>query len=1640
MKNTMKLPVAIIILSLLLVNSVLFKMNIVHAAEAVNIYVEDYSDGVLTIRWIRPSGTNSFKITYHTPSGTEETIESNEGNVNTYKIEGLQNDFIYDIKVEFYNGEFDESSNQSGEIIGEGLLYFLPRISFYASRANQEKEEIPGGGYQIGHKPRLNLEWAMPKVWTSGGVKKANESDAINSIKNNLSQIYGGDLNISSLDFKINISTDSSNLNSGPSQASVNINYDGGYTAHVAGNEDDTLNVEDSGKPDFLNFDIIGRSDLTAPLPKVGEPEAEGALPHKDILPGTVYYMNIKPEFKDSNGNTKSVISVGKPSDFNGSRLAGEHSYTYTPIRFELSKDSDNNIYVKIYRVNEGSLDLPRLFYEVQSSVDPSIPGDWPVRKTINDTFFTEGAKSAITVISGVNPDNQIYYKIVVKTDGADDRIESLPMDYTLKEDTSKPPVPREVTIVDRKLVSRINEESGEVEYSTDVTISWAKPHNWDEIKANTDPDKDIVFHFMLNTHQSEIETGNNPELIADGKSYGQFPLKYRRVLSVSSKAVRDVGNRLEYTIEGFNLFKYERFIGMSDGEPQFEKHDIQNEEGYPDFLLPNTVYYLQMFTTGAAGGEDFEETFKELEKLSDKSVIVSFTTRSVREIDVPLPINLRVSKNDADVLIDGENIEISNYIEMQFDKVNINWSNYLLDTSVEKKIYYDIYMSTRPDINSFKLIGTTEDLDGDLLFIGVDDPRSTSIKFTVREFSQDNPGYAAFGKKLRPNTTYYFIARTRLSIKDEDQERERLSEYTPAVSVTTVKGEVGDGDESAKRPLAPTDFAIALDEEGNPKVSGSSVEFAWMRRESNVIYNIICTARRVEPNEGIYSDVEDAIYQSFMANFGEILLDPLAETPADNFVYDPLTEQMKYIIDKWLFPNRLYYFSIRAIDKDDPSRYSVWVSIPVTTSLIEQPEFLEAVTDVQLGFFFDDHDIYTKSEDYTVYIKSDKDLKLNLLTRDKYTIVKTGTRCYVRMVNLKPNSYYDVRVYKNNGTTLVYTKDGFTTRDAYHNVEVKWRGIPEYKYEFAIKAELDDEYTVLTDANFERYIDENGRIRPYYGEKSIRTSGTQYVDYYARIKTIPVETEDGDVKNVPLSSNTKYHIKVRAVREDPVDKSLVAYSKYAGPVQIRTDFNQEDYDEEDTKRRKEAMFYDKIDKLEEALYWRVDIENGVSNKILIKRDRMVNAIENNINNILVLDISKHAEGLSEDIIYIPVKVIEALDASGKGLCIKTAGAEYTLRPGVVDTNHIDVKEMLNTANINDIYYKLNIRRLDKPAIKLSKDEKPVSIINKMSMDIVGTTITSTKLEEEIYDRMYNKSSGIVARKLNEFLNTPIKGSVSSKEIEDEVLKIIEEIEYELSKFLKNRIEGTRGVSPVMAKTKETAQFEKPIMVRLVHTGEKGLKIPYVSYNSDKDWNKVSNAVYIQNSIVFNVFEPGEFVIIILDIPANDVYEGHPYSEDIRLLLSKYDLREVFGSLESFYPKENVRVNEIILLYEVVTEKDILNGGLNIRQRAQKYNLEDLLNSGGTARNVNRQETARVIMMVYSDRTNLNLDYAVPSKNIYINDENKIHKTNYGQVLMALDLNIFTLNEGYNFEPDKPVTRGEIAALLVKTLKLTGDM
>jgi len=158
--------------------------------------------------------------------------------------------------------------------------------------------------------------------------------------------------------------------------------------------------------------------------------------------------MNIKPVFYDDKGSPVNVLASGTPKDMNGSPLMGNVSYIFTPIRFQLSRDDANNVFVKIYRINEGSLDLPRLYYEIQASDDPTVQGDWTVKRKIDDTYFI--GEYANTVISGINPNNEIFYKIVVKSDNVEDRLVSSPMPYTLYMDTSRPPVPLNVSISEK--------------------------------------------------------------------------------------------------------------------------------------------------------------------------------------------------------------------------------------------------------------------------------------------------------------------------------------------------------------------------------------------------------------------------------------------------------------------------------------------------------------------------------------------------------------------------------------------------------------------------------------------------------------------------------------------------------------------------------------------------------------------------------------------------------------------------------------------------------------------------------------------------------------------------------------------------------------------------------------------------------------------------------------------------------------------------------------------------------------------------------------------------------------------------------------------------------------------------------------
>lgn len=1626
-----KKVISIILIAALLTSGhiPILRLNTFAASLPVDIKVDNYSEGKVSISWSNLFGAKSFKISYHTPQNGLIEILSNEP-VNTYTISDLYNDYIYDIKVEIYN-----DIDQGGALIGEGLRYFLPKITFYSSRVGQERQALSGGGYEMGDKPRLKLRWVMPKVWEplSDSFVYTNEPSAISNMRDSLDLIYNNDSGLANINFKINISNSLITLNSGSSQSAIIVNQGSPeYTAYVSGNKNITCNVMGPDQNGYLTLDLIGRKDLETPL----NPKETYGLPDGDILPGSVYYMNVKPDFADSMGESRFAVSVGKPSDLNGSILSGAFPYTYTPLRFQLSKDAADNVYVKIYKINQGSLDLPRMFYEVQTSDDPTIPGDWGVKKTIDDSFFSPGAKSAITLVTGIGPNNKIYYKIVVRTDTSDDRIDSLPMHYTLAEDTSKAPVPRGITVIGRDLVTRSVPESDQIEKSTDITISWEKPANWDEIRSNEDPQKDVVYHVLLNTVQEEIDIKPYPELKGEGELYGYFPLKYRKVVYFSSKSVRENGNRLEYTIKGFELFKGNYFDGIDQNGLVIEEEDISNPENYPDFLLPNKVYYLQMYTT-----TNEHRNSNDSENMSDKSIIISFTTKGGEDVTVPLPKLLRVNVNDADIYI-GEPSIVSNYLELQFDKVNINWNNYTTDSEVQKKVYYDLYMSTRTDINSFKLIGTTQNLKGDLAFIGADDEQSTSVKVLIRNFSQGNEGYSLFGPKLRPNTTYYFMAKTRLSI--ETQENDKVSQFTNLLAVTTVKGIMGDPDQSSKKPLTPVDFGIAKDVDGELMVSGSKAVFSWTRKETDVVYQIISTARLVEPEEGEYDASEDALYQSFAGEFGEVVFDPSLNELPQGFQYNPVTKECIYTIDSWLFPNRLYYFSIRALKKDDLSIYSSWASIPLTTSLIEQPMYLEAIRDVQLGFYFLEGDINTRAEDYTIEFKSESDLKYSLLSKNRYSIVKLGNICYVRVVNLKTNNSYGIRVYKNDGKTLMYQNEGMITRDSQHEIDVKWTGLPGYKYEIAIKTVEENGYTNLWDENMEGYLNSQGELLPYMSQKTMALSGSLYEEFYARIKTVPVRLSDGTYESRPLNANTKYHIKVRAVKIDPVDPSIVSYSKYIGPVEIRTDFSQEDYDEEDNRTRREAAFLDKVKKLEQGLFWRIDIPNGLNNKVLLKEERLVNAIKNNGGYTYSLDISEYSRVAGNDNIYIPLKVIQALKTYNTSLSVRTYGAEYTIRPDTIDVDsNKEIKELREKTNVNDTFIKLSIGRKEKSSKKLPLDMERTSELNDFKIEALGTAINYKQLREGINERIYNKDSGLVNETLNGFLNKKFSKNITSRQLEEIIDGYVFSIEVELSNYLKRKVEGDVGIAPMALATKNIRDFNTPVMTKLSYNTDKsnGLKFPYVSYDGASGWQKLSqNIVYVPQGVVFNTVKTGEYAIFAAIAILPEAALVSPYAKDVNILFSNYDLSEIFGSMKSFNPDDKVNVKEVILLYEKVAGVDKMKTQESLKDRVKSYGMEDFIGAGGTLREITRQETARVLMLTYSYKTGVDIKSLIPNRYTYISDEKSINKANYKHVLMVVDLRFMLLNSNGTFLPDNQITRGQIATAFVRMLKHTGDI
>ena len=1658
MKRMKRLTAAL--LALLLIYGLFAGFVVNAAALPVNVYADGYALGTLNFRWDSLPGVQSAVVTYHTPDDADnaDIHVVKFDHTNTASISGLKSDYIYDIGVELYS-----QIGGNGELLGKGLLYYLPRITFFSSTITPDPayDDITGGGRESGDKPELRLRWVEPKVYNGAKFNFVTHTAGLAYTAANLAymeaqlnNVYDDGRELDFLNYRINISSDLTKLNGGSSQAAIIINGGGSPKANVSTSDptpDVTCVVNGIDASGYYSFNLVGRKDTTVP----NAPDAadnDDRLPDNDILPGSVYYMNIKPVFADSGNDTVNAVTSGSPEDQNGSMLSGTVSYACTPIRFQLSKDNLNNIYVKIYKINQGSLYLPRLYYQVQAGDDPSVLGDWTVKKTMDDTYFS--GNFAVTAISGVNPNNNIYYKIIVKSDSPNDRLESLRMPYMLSVDASKPPVPFGINVDDRILDAGTVKNPEEVDIdikSTDVVISWNKPANWETAKT------DLVFHFMLGTSQTDLTT--KVPLYVNGAYWGSYIPKYRLVKYVDARSanIQDDGSRLSYTIKAFDLFKWEDALGSTAG------HTIANPDGYPTFFAPNTVYYFKMYTTKLLDAGTTDSS-----KMSDQSLVASFTSLNGVELEVPLPLNFSLDGNGKDTNIAPP----VNYIEVKFDKVtDLDWRNYTSNYDVSKYdyyIYYDLYMNSRTD-TPFTLIGTSGVPDGDVKFTGADDPSSTSIKAKISIFTVNTANHVIdkFGSRLLPNTTYYFTAKTRLVIQNKtvpDDRTEKESVDTAILPVTTVVLDITPPDDNDRKPLAVTDFAIALDMNGDQLLSGSSVTFSWERKENDVVYELIRTAQRVSPGDGIDSYGTDPEYTSFLEAYdlpsdglsnNKIYLDPNpaanpAPGPTDKFTYDSATKICTYTVDMRLFPNKLYYFSLKAVRLDSQkisATESVWTSIPVTTSLIEAPVQLEVVNDAQLGFFWTDSTPGLTAEDYRIFVRGPGDSGYKLVTRSGSTIVKDrdGKTYYGRLMNLGINSSYDVRVLKGAGDGIpVYEKRGLKTRDGFHELEVKWKGLSTNNYayyEIAVRVEGAAEYTTLTASDLEQYTDKNGKLLSYYTEETPQTVATDSIYFYAKIKKA-VDTLPGGVQaRQPLRSNARYYIKVRAVRIDAADEALVSYSKYVGPVDSRTEFSQEDYDNTDREDENKATFLDRVKQLEKGYYWRIDIKDNTAVQILLKGEMVANAISNSSETSFVIDLSDLTVNIGKDIVYVPVSVVRAMNTKNTSLVIKTSGAEFVLRPRSLDAaGDRQIAELVERSAVKDLYLMVTITSTQTVPVPLPSSGERISAVNDLDIKAQGASLTEAELKKLFYDKLYNEEDGLVGGKLRLLLNTYTgSGSNAAAAVDEYTGKLIETIEKELSEYIGDTLESTKLKSAAQMVT----QLGTPVYARLSVSNRQGMKIPYALYDGSSDWQKISaGVVQAPSSLSFDVSRTGKYVAVLAQSKAAaDIPEGYWAGDYIGKLTSRYDLSGVFpGIANSFSPENPVSGKEIILLYETVTGRTAADSGLDIKQKSAKLGLDAIIKPSAVLKDIKRQETAAVLIKLFAVKKGISGAGLRAGKTIVLTDEADVDDEFYNSVLLSVDLKIMETDSNGNFKPQARMTRAEATAAFVKLLELTGDI
>ena len=1617
-------------------------LNVTIAKDSTGKYL--LSSDSVTLKWSSVTDAVYYTIEYYDHQGSFNEVAFNPPfqSVIQHEITGLQKDFIYEFNVnaEYTNPALNETFVKK---VITGITFEIP-TEIEDGRITDTPIDLEGGGRQVGSRPGLKFKWKIPQIYKEGSVQIFDEYE--------------------SLDYRITWGTDTAGTN----KSQINIRYSTLVNKYIATIFDGTkirtiaeevdVNVQ---TPGYITFDCYG-PDATQPLvmkkgdnvqyPSAGEdpgfdldnmlnfPEnPDGSINYDevdlseiyynaDIKPGTVYKAKIEPRFRTA--YDPNVVAFLPASLTRG--------YTYTPLRFQISKDSLGNIIVTIFKVNQEDKDAGNtvnFMYEVEYATNEEFFGSITSARQTDE--FSSG-QSMVIFIENRNYFTPFYYKLVAWSPAEDEILSSDPMEYTISLDTSMPPLPEnleasEIVSIGGNVTNTFypSAESADNEdysvKSAEVTLRWSKPLAYNDFLEEEDPTQQVYFHVLLSTKQIIEENGDELiDTIFGNQEYAkEYDSAYRDVCRININACTLEGEYLEFTIDGLSLFKsYEKVDDEIVSTPYF----TEDYDDYPTYLLPNKTYFVKMYSMRDFAGEG--------SLASDMSLTISFTTPIGIQTELASPACFDLKING----IPEENIHTPIILEWQ--KISYDIADFTEDISNEADVYYDLYMSDGryiepgernqnlpnfdyqignvSQIATFFRIGTQE-VESDVSFNGYSSPTSQLVSSSIDDFPNDEDVSGVFGESIKKDTTYFFIVKSRLVIEDEDPV---VSSPSNIIAVTTLKGSIIEPGVEYMKPRMPTDYKIAIDSSGSPIIDSNAVTLQWSDNEEGERYTLIRTSLDIANEDTLSSII------AYAGNQTQTCFEyKCFEDEVDNLTYDSETGIYSYRADN-LKANSLYYFSLRAektFEGTQEATVSKWTTLPVTTTLISAPEDLNIIQGSEIGITWTANDVFNAS-DFSFKANDETVSPINTFVSEDYHSEGTS-RFYARITSLQQKTGYDItisasKIDENDTVRSFYLVipdskiDDITntartvTGDKLSEIDVKWTGLDGYTFEIAVKAENDTEYTVLREGSGFSYTSI---------EKPFNYTGTNYSVYYARLHS--------------LDPNTKYYIKVRSyefLSRNALGVNEYIYSVYIGPVSSRTEYSSSKMEEEEQIQKRIDRFNSSVGIYNVSCYWPLE-DTEDSYRIKLKASKSINYIDNTTDDSFVINLSLQANPYaSKRGVYIPLAVIRQINESNKDIVIKTPKALFTIRPYTInpDSNY-GITVMENDINVKDIFVYIEFNNIDNSDVDMPEGMRAVSDIQEINISAIGLINTDNYIENQIknwydyYKEQYLEIVGSYA---------PIQ--YGGQYVEDTALEnYLLAFKNELMEKTVNTIEGT---SSSEIRNSVVDSFETPLKVKIrINIDTDSKKVGYLFSNGN--WLNCDGVLNkYDNSSVFNILNTG--IVALMSYYAESevlIPEGHWAENEIKEIASSYDISGVFASRELDNYNINISKNETSnLLNRIVQPGQETNELFNAQQTADKIGFGDVTNFYNGESYLTREELSAILIRLFEIKTRLDSGIIKPKKVVAVNDSNEISPYYYNYVSLCIDFGCMTLDYEGNFRPKNYVSRAEVLSAIARILNI----